>query len=493
MNAIDEKRIIACAALAALQKGTPLSIRRLARNVHISRPTVTKVIDKVRQTPERFINAQHMPDSALLSALQDTKDAITLKAVPDYPRLSSLIKQYSLTKQAAYKIYCDEAQRPVVSLSTYYEGFAEFEHKQEPSMSFQYQPGEVTFVDFVGKKPCITDPLTGQKVRVEIFTGILGYSSYAFVYACASQSQEDFAHAHSAMFTFFGGATQFVVTDNLKAAVIKPGITPVLNSLYAEMGLHFGTTIMPARVYRPKDKARVENLVRLTYRYIFNKLKHQVFFSLDELNAAILVLLKEFNDKPFSKMDGSRASLFEDKERHALTPCPATELVVYIKRVKRKVSKQYLINYDNHLYSVPHQLIGKTVDIKATARQIYCFYDGELCAEHAISSQKGGVTIAPSHMPAKHREYIQLNHDQLLQWAKGIGPATTTLIEAQFNGTNDSTPDVKARCSAFKSLLAKHGRDAFETAAAQAAACSVNSLRFMQAMLNPTNNNQPLH
>ena len=97
--------------------------------------------------------------------------------------------------------------------------------------------------------------------------------------------------------------------------------------------------------------------------------------------------------KIVGKIEGSRAFLFEDKERQALTPCPATELVVYLKQVKRKVSKQYLINYDNHLYSVPHQLTGKTVDVKATARQIYCVYDGELCAEHATSSQKGGITM----------------------------------------------------------------------------------------------------
>src|SRR5206468_1065626 len=126
-----------------------------------------------------------------------------------------------------------------------------------------------------------------------------------------TQSLPDWIGSHVRALAFFGGVPQLVVPENLKAGVAKAcRYEPDLNPTYADWAQHYQTAVLPARPYKPKDKAKVEVGVQMVERWIVARLRHQRFFSLPELNTAIGTLLTDLNQRPFKKLPGSRSSQF---------------------------------------------------------------------------------------------------------------------------------------------------------------------------------------
>jgi transposase len=79
-----------------------------------------------------------------------------------------------------------------------------------------------------------------------------------------------------------------LVPDNLKAGITKPSrYEPGINRTYQDLADHYGCVVLPARVMKPRDKAKVEVAVQIVQRFVLAKLRHRRFFSLAELNAAI--------------------------------------------------------------------------------------------------------------------------------------------------------------------------------------------------------------
>lgn len=123
-------------------------------------------------------------------------------------------------------------------------------------MRQSHRAGECAFVDFAGATIPWTDLKTGKELHACLFTGVLGCSNYAFLWALPSQSTEDFCEAHEKMFRFFSGVPQVVTPDNLKAAVTRPGEEPEINRVYRDLARHYRFVIVPARVRKPRDKAK---------------------------------------------------------------------------------------------------------------------------------------------------------------------------------------------------------------------------------------------
>ncbi len=483
MDTIQKKRIVAQQCLKAINNNELVSQRSLARLSGLSRPTIKRIAERVSQCPEQFENIHALRDSELISRLKTASNPIVVKEKPDVPFLLSLMKKHGLDVKSAYGVFVRNAKGPVYSLSHVYDEVNRYQAQTSSTMLLHYHPGQVVFVDFAGKRPVITDAKTGTKKKAELFVGILGYSGLTYFCACHTQNQQDWIAVNKSMLDYFGGVPEYIVPDNLKAAVIKSGKEPKLNPLYEEFGLHYATGIIPARTYHPQDKARVENAVRQGYRYILSRLTGQTFFSIDELNDAIKPLMDEFNNKAFAKFEGSRRSWFEENECEVLSALPDEEFVVWSVRKPRKVDKTYHILYEGHYYSVPHQLIGKTVLQRVSDVAIRFSYDNETVAEHLLSNTQNAFSTTPTHMPSTHRAYASLNKRELLDWAVSVGPATTSLIDAQYDGLSETAPNVKNRCAKFKKLAEKWGNIAFENAASVAMRRSSPSLRLVSAII----------
>jgi transposase len=232
------------------------------------------------------------------------------------------------------------------------------------------------------------------------------------------------------MFRFFGGVPKLLVPDNLKSGVNKASFyDPEINRTYGAMAFHYSVGVLPARPYKPRDKAKVEAGVRFAQAYILGRLRRQIFFSLAECNAAIALAMQRMNERPMRKLGVSRRELFEKIERAALNSLPDADWE-FAEWKRARVNLDYHIEVHDFLYSVPHALIRAEVDVRVTDRMIEIFHRGQRVGAHPrrYGGRKHGTD--PDHMPSSHRRYAEWTPDRFRRWAGKIGPNTEGLITA---------------------------------------------------------------
>nr|VFK59252.1 MAG: Integrase core domain-containing protein [Candidatus Kentron sp. TUN]VFK67846.1 MAG: Integrase core domain-containing protein [Candidatus Kentron sp. TUN] len=273
-------------------------------------------------------------------------------------------------------------------------------------MRQQHYAGEKLFIDYCGPTVDVVDGATGEIRTARIFVAVLGASNYTYAEATWSQGLPDWISSHVRAFEFFGGVPQLLVPDNLKSAVSKADrYVPEVNATYAELACHYGTTILPARPYKPKDKAKVEVGVQVVERWILARLRHQTFFFLSELNAAIRQLLQEMNARPLQRQKVTRQDLFETLDSPVLRPLPPTPYE-YAQWKKAKIGLDYHIEFNRRLYSVPHALVGEAVELRVTATLITVVYKGKQVALHQRHGS-GRFSTQSHHMPESHRRHSE--------------------------------------------------------------------------------------
>jgi transposase len=170
------------------------------------------------------------------------------------------------------------------------------------------------------------------------------------------------------------------------------------------MAAHYGTAIVPTRVRKPRDKAKVEVAVQVVERWVLAKLRRRRFFSLGELNAAIGELIDELNNRTMRRIGSSRRALFEAIERPALQPLPA-EPFEYAEWKRCRAGLDYHVEVHGHWYSVPYRLIREVVEARITDRTVEVFHHGLRVAVHVRSPMRHRHTTVPDHMPSAPRRY----------------------------------------------------------------------------------------
>lgn len=302
---------------------------------------------------------------------------------------------------------------------------------QQVSGHFEHKAGDKLFIDYTGKKLAIVDRVTGEIKPVEVLVAVLGYSHYTYVEATLSQKKEDFISAIENSLHFYTGVPQAIVTDNLKSAVIKGcKFEPQLNETFESFAVHYGTTILPTRVYKPKDKAIVEGAVNIVYKRVFAPLRDCVFFSLLELNEAIKEQLEKHNEMGFKAREHSRKILFEQIEKMSLNQLPQHryELKNYSWNKVHKNGHVYL-NEDKHYYSVPYTYLSKKVKVVYDNTQVEIYYHHQRIAAHQRNRKHYTYTTLADHMASSHRFVSEWSSEKFLKWACDIGEPTRYMIE----------------------------------------------------------------
>jgi transposase len=253
-------------------------------------------------------------------------------------------------------------------------------------------------------------------------------SSYSYAEATLSQQLADWLGAHCRAFAYFGGVTRAVVPDNTKTGIRKACFyEPDLNISYLEMANHYGTAILPTRVKKPRDKAKVENGVLVVERWILARIRNETFFGLAQLNRRIGELLEELNRRPFQKLPGTRLSAFLEIDQPALKPLPA-QPYQFAEWKRATVHIDYHVELEGHYYSIPYRLVGKKVDLRYTPHTLECFYQSTRVASHIRSYLRGRHTTLKEHMPPNHQRWLDWTPERFGRWAQKIGPACATLI-----------------------------------------------------------------
>jgi transposase len=295
-----------------------------------------------------------------------------------------------------------------------------------------HKAGEKLYVDYAGDTIPITDPETGEVSQAQIFVAVMGASSYTYAEAQSNQTMPNWIGGHVRAFAYIGGVPQILVPDNLRQGVKKTcRYEPDLNPTYQEMAEHYGLAVIPARVARPRDKSKVEVGVQVVERWILARLRNRIFFSLGELNRAILKLLEELNHRQMEHLERSRLELFEELDRPALRPLPEKPYE-YATTKTTRVNIDYHMEFEKHFYSVPYTLIHEEVRIRATEHMLEIFHKSSVqpIAIHPRSRVPGRYSTQPVHMPPKHQKAAEWNPERITRWAGEIGPLTSQLIQA---------------------------------------------------------------
>ena len=275
----------------------------------------------------------------------------------------------------------------------------------------------------------VIDGLTGEVHRAEVFVAVLGASSYTYAEATWTQSLPDWIAAHVNMLAFMGGVPRQIVSDNLRAGITRACFyEPLVNRTYGDMAAYYGTAVIPARPYKPRDKAKVEVGVQVVQRWILARLRNRRFFSLAELNHAIRDLVVQLNDRPMRGWGTTRRALYEQLDRPALLPLPPTPYE-YAEWKRCRVNIDYHVDIDKHFYSVPFRLLREEVEARIAAKTVEIFHRGKLVAAHQRSLRGHRPTTVADHMPSSHRRYRDWTHERILREATSIGDDTAALVE----------------------------------------------------------------
>lgn len=184
-----------------------------------------------------------------------------------------------------------------------------------------------------------------------------------------------------------------------------------------------------SRIRHKKDKAAAEGGVLIVERQILARLRHSKFFSLYELNQAILELLEDLNNQRFQIRDGSRKEVFETVDKPAMRPLPTTGYE-YAEWKRLKVQMNYHVRIENGYYSVPYDMVGQKLDVRITRNTVEIFSDGMRVASHQRCERDGQYKTVIEHMPSSHQAHASWTPARILKWAETIGPATQAVCEA---------------------------------------------------------------
>ena len=264
-----------------------------------------------------------------------------------------------------------------------------------------------------------------------------------------------------------------------------------INPAYQSWADYSGTVIIPARVRKPKDKAKAELSVLLVTRWILMRLRHHTFFSLGQLNEAIAQLLGLLNERPFQRLPGSRKSVFEDIEREALKALPA-EPYEYLDILNAQVHVDYHIEYKQHYYSVPHNLYKTKVEVRASSKLVSIYARGHRVACHARSHVRAGHTTLTEHMPRGHKFMAEWSVERFESWAGDIGPSTLHVTQDQLR--RKRLPEQSFRAVlALLSLAKKYDRVRLEDACLRAMEIGSPTRTSVESILKKGLDRQPLN
>ena len=468
------------------------SRREIALAIGAARSTVSDYLKRAERAGLSWPEAAAWDDAALERALFPPPPDVPAetRGMPDFVHVHRELKRKGVTLFLLWEEY--KAAHPKgFGYSWFCEHYRAFAGKVDVVMRQTHRAGEATFVDYAGHTVGVVDRETGEERQAQVFVAVLGASNYTYAEASWTQGLADWIASHQRAFRFFSGVSATVVPDNLKAGVTRPHrYEPELNRTYAEMAAHYGTAVLPARVGKPRDKAKAETSVLLVERWILARLRHLTFFSLDELNRAIAELLVRLNERPFRKLPGSRRELYEQLDRPALQPLPAQPYVLATFKNAR-VNIDYHIELERHYYSVPYQLVRTQVEARLTAHTVEIFHRGKRVASHRRSWRCGQHTTVAAHMPRPHREYAEWTPRRLVAWAARTGPATGALIEQILTQRRHPQQGFRS-CLGILRLAKRYGEDRLEAACRRALHIGSARYKSIESILRHGLDREPL-
>lgn len=452
-----------------LRRDSGLSYRSISQALNIGYGTVVDYLERAEKASLEWPLPEALSERELGRLLFPTQPRTGQRrfAEPDFALVHHELRLKSVTKQLLWQEYRQQHPSDGYSYAQFCHRYLKWLGCQQRSMRQIHRAGEKLFVDYCGPTMPVVNPDTGEIRNAQVFVAVLGASSYTFACASWSQKQEDWLDAHVKALDYFGGVPEIIVPDNLKSAVSKVHrYKPTITASYQQLAAHYHSVIIPARPYKPKDKAKAEVAVQIVERWIMARLRHHTFFTLASLNQTIAALLIDLNERPFKKLPGCRRSQFEQLDKPALRPLPA-QPYQYAEIKQARVHIDYHVEYDKHYYSVPHHLVKQAVEVQASASAVVFYSNGQRVASHPRSYRHGAHSTCAEHMPGTHRAIHEWSAERFLSWANDVGPATGEVVTRLLNRKQHQEQNFRSAL-ALLSNAKKYGRHRLDQACARA-------------------------
>lgn len=460
-----------------------LSARQIARSVGTARSTVAECLRRATAVGVSWPLPADTDDAVLERRLYPPAPAVATeeRPLPVWADIHRELQRKSVTLFLLHQEY-RERNPDGYQYSRFCDLYRAWAGKIDLVMRQEHRAGEKLFVDYAGQTLPIVDAATGEVRQAQIFVAVLGASNYTYAEATWTQTLPDWLGSHVRALTFFGASPAVLVPDNLRSAVTRPDrYEPDINPSYQDLAEHYAMAVIPAHVRKPRQKAKAEQGVLLAERWILARLRDVTFFSLAQANRAIANLLRLLNDRPFRKLDGTRRSRFEQVDRPAMKPLPATPYE-FAEWKTATVYINYHVTVDHHHYSVPCTLVGQRLDVRFTATTVECLHRGQRVASHARSLIRGGYTTVDAHMPDRHRHRADWTPERLVRWAESLGPATATAVRAMLSSRRH--PEQAFRSALGVMRLGKdYGLERLEAACRRANALGTCHYRSIESIL----------
>jgi transposase len=459
----------------------------ISKYLELSRNTVDKYILQYRllDLPLEEIEKLNDTDLDKLFFVQVKEDLTPRQKVlySFFPYMEKELKKTGVTRQLMWEEYISK-HPDGIKRSQFNEHYNRWCKKVNPVMHMSHKAGDKMYVDYAGKTLQFVDKDSGEVHQVQFFVAILGSSQYTYAEASLSQGKEDFILSVENALHFFGGVPAAIVPDNLRSAVTKSNrYEPTLNETFWDFAEYYGTTILPARAYKPRDKSLVEGAVKILYTRIYSVLRDKIFFSLKEINIAIMEALDSHNSAKLSGRPYSRQGLFTEVEKQTLSPLP-------IKRYELKqqsfatvmLNGHVYLGQDKHYYSVPYQFIRKKVKLLYSPGQVEVYYKYNRIAIHPREAKPYSYTTITDHLATTHKFITEWTPQRFINWAESIDTSVKEFIICILDRKQHPEQAYKS-CMGVLSLVKKVGEERLINACKRAIEYNMYNYKTVQNIL----------
>lgn len=466
------------------------SHRQTAASTGVSAGKVAGVYTDARALGLDAAAVDAMSDAELSAAMYPVPASASTRPEPDYAALHLELRRPAVTLALLHLEYLT-AHPDGYRYTAFCDRYREWSKRQSPVMRQVHIAGDKLFVDYAGMKAKFVDPLTGEVHEVELFVAVLGASNYTYAEATRTQQVADFVSSVSRAFSSIGGVTRAVVPDQLKSAVrLACRYDPAIQRTTAELGRHYGTTVLPARPRSPRDKAKVEVGVQIAERWLLARIRNERFGSLGALNARLAELTADLNGRVMRRYKASRRELFERLDKPALGALPEQPFEAATWK-KVALNIDYHLEFEHHLYSAPHGLLREELWVRATSSTIEILHGLTRVASHVRSYVIGGHTTTSEHMPSTHRAHAEWTPSRILSWAEKVGPNTRALCEVILRQRYHPEWGFRSCLGLFR-LAKKYDSARVDAACARALYAGARSYRPVKTILQHNLDAQPL-
>ncbi len=455
-----------------LLHGQSKKIKFIARSLRMSKNTVKSYLSK---TVELKLSLEHMlslEDPALELLFSNGNPAYKderfeyIKSQLDY--YQQQLKQKGVTRKLLWEEYLEEVPSGY-GLTQFCFHLKQQLLARNPTMIVPHEPGEKLFVDFAGKKLPYIDRETGELIYCPVFVACLPFSDYAFAIVVRSQCIDDFIYALKRCLEFIGGCPVILVPDNFKSAIVRANrYEPDLTRALDDFCNHYKMTVLPARVARPRDKALVENQVKLIYNRVYAQLRKQQFFDLSSLNEAVLEKVRKHNQTRMQKKPYCREERFLSVEKKQLGPLPSEGYEIkYYRELKVAQNNHIYLTIDKHYYSVPFKWTGEKVKVIYSRSMVRIYVRGEMVAIHPRDYTPGGYSTIIEHLCSHHQHYLERSPSYYMQRAEKISGPLLKIIQCLFDGGRPPEQNYRT-CDGLFSIYRKTTPEIFNNACLKA-------------------------